>query len=322
MRVDVHAHIVPEEYLAALTSRLSLERVDTPDKTLLRKDNYTVAWFREEMFSIDHRLADMDQRGIDVQILSLSTPNVYEWAGSEQVAITRTVNDYSAAMVRAHPDRFRAFASLPLSDLNEASCELARACDELGMVGVVVGSNIAGAQLDDRTFDPLWAEISRRKLPVFIHPMFPKSVAGMEGYELPLRVGFPFDTTLAATRLVYSGVLERFPDLTFILAHTGGAFLTLLDRLDNGYHLFPDCRAHISSPPSTFARRFYYDSASFSKAVLEMAAGLVGADRIMLGTDYPFIGSDASHVLGLALNDADKSAILGANAAALFGLDR
>ena len=318
MRIDVHAHVVEQGYLSELQDILGLEHVNAGDKVLLRKDGHTVAWIRPDMFDVSERLRDMDRKQVDVQMLSLSTPNVYPWSGDKQIAVARAINDHTAAICKAHPDRFRGFASLPMSDVNAALSEVVRACDELGLSGIAIGSNLAGVPLNHASLEPLWFELNRRRLPLFMHPMFPVNTAGMDEFELPLRLGFPFDTTTAATRLIYGGVLERYPDLTFILAHTGGALLPLLERLDNGYRLFPDCRAHITREPSTFARQFYYDTASFSAPTLMMAHACVGADRILFGTDNPFISVGAEHVLDLPLGDADKAAILGLNAAKLF----
>lgn len=320
MRIDVHAHVVEQSYLAALTDILGLERVDAGDKLLLRKDGHTVAWTQPDMFDIATRLRDMDKKQVDVQLLSLSTPNVYPWAGTQQIAVARAINDHTAGICRAHPDRFRGLASLPMSDIEAALAELARSCDELGMTGIAIGSNLAGVPLNHASLEPLWQEIDRRRLPLFMHPMFPVNTAGMDEFELPLRIGFPFDTTTAATRLIYGGVLERYPNLTFILAHTGGTLLTLLERLDNGYRLFPDCRKYITRPPSTFARRFYYDTASFFAPAIMMAHATVGADRLLFGTDNPFISGGAEHVLDLPLGHDDKTAILGGNAATLFNI--
>jgi aminocarboxymuconate-semialdehyde decarboxylase len=321
MPIDVHAHIVPEFYLEAMQQRMGLTAERDGAKTLLRKDGYTVAWSRPEMFEVAHRLRDMDERGIDMQILSLSTPNLYPWSGSDQIELAHAANRHALDLCEQFPTRFRTFASLPLASIGAALEELGRVADDPNVVGIAIGSNIAGRRLDDPRFEPLWQALDDRDLPVFIHPMFPESVAGMDAFELPLRLGFPFDTTLAATRLIYAGVLERYVNLTFILAHTGGTLLGLLDRLDNGYHLFPDCRAHISAAPSTFARRFYYDSASFSNAYLTMAVKLVGADRLLLGTDYPFIGATTAHVTDLPILQSDRQSILGGNAMSLFGLE-
>ena len=320
MRIDVHAHIVDRDYLDRLSRKLGLSPERDGDKILLRLGGHTVAWFREPMFDAVAALHDMDALSIDMRLLSLSTPNVYPWSGTAEVDIARIINDRTADICRAYPERFRGLASLPLGNTGAALAEMKRACDGLGMVGIAIGSNIAGRPLNDPGFEPIWAELNRRRIPAFIHPMFPANTSGMDEFELPLRLGFPFDTTMAATRLIYSGVLERHPHLTFVLAHTGGALLTLFERLDNGYHLFPDCRAHISQPPSRFARRFFYDTTSFSTETLTMAHRMVGADRLLFGTDAPFIGAGADHVLRLGLSQADTASILGGNAGKLFRL--
>jgi aminocarboxymuconate-semialdehyde decarboxylase len=323
MRIDIHAHIVDRDYLEALTRLRGLAAERTADgKTLLRRDGYTVMWTRADMFDIGHRLGEMDRKGIDIRILSLSTPNVYYWGAAEQVAIARQVNDALARLVRAHPDRFVGLASLPLADPEAALAELERAIGELGMKGVIIGSNVDGMAMNDARMEPVWARINALRLPVFEHPMFPKNTEGLGEFELPLRVGLIFDTTLAATRMIYGGVFERYPDFPYIMGHTGGALLTILERLDNGYKLFPDCRKFITRPPSEFAKKLYYDTCAFYAPALKMAIESVGTSQLLFGTDDPFIDADTKHVERLALAPADQAAILGGNAARLFGLSR
>src|SRR5262249_23921960 len=153
---------------------------------------------------------------IDIRALSMSTPNVYPWAGADQVRITRHINDMLARTCRAHPDRFVGLASLPLGDVEASLQEIDRATGELGMKGLIIGSNVGGPPLNDPIFEPVWARINALRLPVFEHPMFPKDVSDMGEFELPLRVGLMFDTTLCATRLIYSGIFERYPDFPYI----------------------------------------------------------------------------------------------------------
>lgn len=321
MKIDIHAHQVDRRYMEELQAVLRLASERTADgKTLLRHHGYTLAWSRPDMFDIDHRLRDMDRKGIDMRVLSLSTPNVYPWTGEAQVRIARHVNDELARLCRAHPDRFVGLASLPLSDVEASLAEIDRATGELGLKGLIIGSNVGGPPLNDRSFEPLWAKINALKLPVFEHPMFPKDTSELGEFELPLRVGMIFDTTLVAARLIYSGVFERYPDFPYIMAHTGGALIMIMERLDNGYRLFPDCRKYIKKLPSEYARRLYYDTCAFAAEPLMFALRSVGVDRLLFGTDDPFIDSDTTHVTRLAIDERDKAAILGGNAARLLGL--
>ncbi len=318
--IDIHAHIVDRQYLEQLRTHLGLEVTESGDKTFLGRGGNTVAWSRPDMFEVDDRLRAMDRKGIDMRAISLSTPNVYAWEPSIQIEVARMINDRVYEMCAAHPDRFVGMASLPLGDIDASMRELDRAVNDLGMRGIALGSNVSGRQLDDPMFEPLWEQMGARSLPAFMHPMFPANTSGMDGYELPLRVGFPFDTTLAATRLIYGGVLERHPDIAIVLAHTGGTLLTLIERLDNGFRIFPACREHITQLPSVYAKQLYYDTASFFGPVLDMAIGFAGADHLLFATDDPYIDADTAHVDALDLAAEDKAAILGGNAARLLGL--
>jgi aminocarboxymuconate-semialdehyde decarboxylase len=321
MNVDVHSHIVDRQYLDDLVSTLGLETESTGDgKRLFRRNGSTVAWSRADMFDVDQRLLEMDKKDIAIRILSLSAPNVYLWDDAGQIEAARHINDALAKLCRLHPDRFIGLASLPLKDIEASLVELDRCINDLGMKGVIIGSNIDGLQLDDPKFDPIWARINALRLPVFEHPMFPNNSAGFEGFELPLRLGLIFDTTLAATRLIYSGVFERYPDFPYIMAHTGGALLMALARLDNGYRLFPDCRRYIDKLPSEYAKRLYYDTTAFDEKALTFALNTVGPERLLFGTDDPFIAADTSHVTKLPISAADQKQILGANAVRVFGL--
>lgn len=321
MIADIHAHIVDAYHIQELAKLLNLTPQETADgKTLLRKDGFTYAWSRPDMFDIPFRIAEMDRKGIDVRILSLSTPNIYDWKGAQQIAMARRVNDALADLCAAHPTRFAGLASLPLDDIPASIAEMERAVDTLGMKGVIIGSNVDGHALNERVFDPLWARINERRLPVFEHPMFPADTSNLQEFELPLRVSLIFDTTLVATRLIYSGVFERFPDFPYIMAHTGGALLMMLERLDNGYRLFPDCREFISRLPSEYARKLYYDTTAFDPLALKLALASIGPDHLLFGTDDPYINSDTAHVRALGLNAADEHAVLGGNVARLLGL--
>ena len=320
MKIDIHAHIVERRYVDALVKDLALEPQQTlSGQTLYRRNGYTFLWERPDMYDIDARLRKMDAQGVDMRVLSLSTPNVYEWQGARQVEMARYMNDATAALVRSHPDRFAGLGSLPLDDIEASLAELDRITGELELAGVMIGSNIGGLPVNDGRFEPVWAKIDALRLPVFEHPMFPPHT-GKEEFEMPLRIGFVFDTTAAAARLIYSGVFERYPHFPYILAHTGGALLMVLERLDNGYRLFPDCRAHISRLPSTYAAQLYYDTCSFFCPALKMAHELVGAEHLLWGSDDPFLGADTAHVDALPIPAADKARILGGNAARLLKL--
>lgn len=320
MIIDVHSHQIEQFFHDTLASLPGVTVKVNPDRmSYLLKDGKTWLPFRPEMFDPDHLIREMDRKRIDMSVLSMNTPSVYPFEPMLRIDLARRLNDALVARFKRNPDRVRGFATLPLPDVEASLAELERIKDAPGIVGIGVGSNFDGVALDDRRLEPIWARIAELGLPMSEHPMLPTFADHLPGYALPIRVGFPFDTTLCVTRMIYGGVFERHPDLTFIVPHTGSAFLGLLERLDHGFHLFHECREHITQLPSVFAKKnLYYDTCSFSKPYIEMAIGMVGVDRFLFGTDYPFIIEDAGYVRRLDLPAAKIDDILGGNARRLF----
>ena len=322
MKIDVHAHIVDRAYLDELSSLMGLTGSMTPDgQTLLRKGGTTVAWYRESFFDQDLRVRQMDEAGVDIRLVSVSSPSIYEWSASEQPRIARRSNECLARYCAAYPSRFKGLAVLPLADADAAMEELRYALDELGMRGIAIGTHVGGRPLNHPDLERVWALIDSRRVPVVQHPMQPLGADHLDQFELPIRVGFVYETTTALSRMIYGGIFERYPNFPFVVPHTGGALLTLLERLDNGYRLFPDCRKNISKMPSEYAHGLFYDTCSFYGPALMMAHGILGPQQLLWGTDDPFIGADTSHVDKLDVSAWDKALILGGNAARIFGID-
>lgn len=275
------------------------------------------------MTDLAARLAAMDAAGIDRAVLSLSTPNVFFLPGDRQAALARRMNDAYAEAMAAHPDRIGAFASIPMDDPDAALAELHRAIGELRMNGVVLLSNIGGRPLTDPGYRPFLAEADRMELCILLHPMLPP--AGQEAlreFVLGPIVAFPFDTTLAVARMCYAGIFREFPGIRWIVAHAGGAVPWLLERLDNGYRDFAENREHIDQLPSYYLKRLYYDTVTFSPHPLRMLRDLFGADRLVLGSDYPHllgaIDRAVPSITSLPIPEPEQARILGGTARAIL----
>jgi predicted TIM-barrel fold metal-dependent hydrolase len=219
----------------------------------------------------------MDEAGIDVSIVSLTCPNVY-WGG--EAASTEAARESNATMAeaqRAQPDRIRWLASLPWEYPGRAAEELTRSCDE-GAVGVMVIANVAGRSLTEPAFEPIWAEIDRRALPVLVHPGEPPGtdLMDMRLYDLSWSVGFMFDTTLAITRMIFDGFLDRFPNLKLIAAHGGGALPYLVGRFEKGDEVELPERRRMTATPSEYLRRIWYDCLTYDPRTLDYLISIVG----------------------------------------------
>jgi aminocarboxymuconate-semialdehyde decarboxylase len=323
--VDFHNHYYPPAYLDALKSGASAVKITTDadgNPVLHYPGDYNVAVPGHR--DIAFRQKAIKAAGVDVQVVTLTTPGTHVETPDRAAALCRLVNDAFAVVARERGDHFTALATLPLNDPAASVAELRRAMEQLGLRGAMLFSNVNGVALADARYRPLYEAADALGAVLYIHPTNPVGVEAMTEYWLMPLVGFPFDTTLAAAKLVMSGVAERFPRIKWVLGHLGGAIPYIAERLDRGYHAFAECRAHIKRPPSEYLKRFYYDTVNFDVGALRLAVEFAGVDHVLAGSDYPHqIGSMKAmleSIRALRLAPADEAKILGGNARKLLGL--
>ena len=320
MKLDLHTHYYPPAYFEAIrkTPGDFSFGTDPTGRTIITYRGARFFGVTPPMTDVALRLADMDRVGIDVEVVSLSTPNVFFAEAAAQVEVARMVNDAYAALVAKHPRRFKGFASIPLDAGDAALTELRRVIFELRLHGVVLLSNIRGRALTDPAYRPFFAEANRMKLCIFLHPMLPAHAEPFGEYVLGPLVGFPFDTTLAVARMCFDGLFRDFPDIRWVIGHLGGAVPYLMERLDNGFRDFAECRKKIGELPSTYLKKLYYDTVTFSEPNLRLARDLVGADHMVMGSDYPhLLGSierSVTSIQNLAIPEAEKERIFSGTA--------
>ena len=324
--IDFHNHFYPPEYVEAVKKGPSRIKVtfDKDNNPLLHyPGDYNI--LVPEHRDIGLREEAVKDAGVDMQILTFTTPGTQIETPARSVELAQKVNDSFAEIMTEHRGRFTALATLPMNDPSASVVELDRAFKELGFNGVMVYSNINGIALSDQCFWPLYEKANELDAVFYIHPNFPVGVEAMTEYWLMPLVGFTFDTTLAASKLVFSGVVEKFPRIKWVLAHLGGAIPYLAERLDRGFYAFKECREHISRPPSEYLKDFYYDSVNFDVKALQLAVDFAGADHILAGSDYPHqIGSlekMIESIMSLDVSSEDKTSILGKNAEKLLKIE-
>jgi aminocarboxymuconate-semialdehyde decarboxylase len=323
--IDFHNHFYPPEYLEAIQAGPSNVKVtsDAEGNPLVHYPgdyNILVPGHRDIAFRADV----LARAGVSKQVLSFTTPGTHVESPERAIELARMVNDAMFRIMSERGDRFAALATLPLNAPEASVAELERVMDDLGFKGAMLFSNINGVPLSDRCYWPLYEYANERNAVFYIHPSFPVGVEAMTEYWLTPLLGFTFDTTLAAAKLVFSGVADRFPGIRWVLCHLGGAIPYLAERLDRGYAAFSECRQHISKPPSEYLKKFYYDTVNFDANALRLAVEFAGADHLLAGSDYPHqIGSLKRMITSiekLDIPDQAKKGIFSGNAARLLGL--
>jgi aminocarboxymuconate-semialdehyde decarboxylase len=323
--IDFHNHFYPPAYLEALRSGSSVIKVEIDsdgNPRIYYPGDYNVAVPGHR--DIDYRERVLIEHGVDTQVITLTTPGTHVETPATAARFASLVNDSFAKIRDDKRGRFAPLATLPLNDPQASVKELQRACKELRLPGAMLFSNVNGAGLNEPQFWPIYEVANELGAVLYIHPTHPVGVEAMTDYWLMPLVGFLMDTTLAAAKLVFTGIPERFPRIRWVLTHMGGAIPYLAERLDRGFEAFAECRANISRPPSSYLKEFYFDTVNFDPNAIELAISFAGVDHILAGSDYPhMIGSIPkmlATIRGLNRSGADKAAIFGGNAARLLGL--
>ena len=313
MKVDIHSHFYTREYVE------TIRRFDSVKGSKVTGLNFAF-WTSDE-----ERIVRMERVGVDMEVLSLSAPNVYFADSSLSMELAMMTNDFTSELSRRYPNRFAGIASVPMLKMEDTLKELHRAIDTLSLKGVVVGTNINGKRPDAPEFEPFFAEIERLGKPIFIHPMpLTDSSYSIDEYKLAAILHLPFETTVCVTRMIYAGIFERYPKLTLILPHLGGTIPFLFTRIDLGHKSYKECREKITKQPSEYLKNFYYDTAvSYGRPTLLCTADLFGMDHIVFGTDYPFQRDAGDTVAAIELLDIEphvKNKIFSKNAMEIFKL--
>lgn len=268
------------------------------------------------------RLADMDAMGVDIQAVSPSPGQYYYFAPPEVGrAASQRINDGIAQAVATSPDRFVGMGTVPLQHTEMAIAEMRRCVHGLGLRGIEIGTFVDGRELSDPSLRPFFAAAEEMGVLLFLHPLGFSHGQRLSEHYLDNIIGNPLDSTIAVSHLIFDGVLAAYPGLKLCVAHGGGYLPAYWGRMDHAFRAREDCRQHITEPPSSYLRKIWLDTLVFDPVELEALVKAHGADRLCLGTDYPFdMGESDPLRLHAHLSESDRAKILGGNAAALLGL--
>lgn len=324
--IDVHAHWFPQPFLDLVSAHgapFGIEWRDTEKGPQFKIRHLSTGPVGPRFVDLDARLAEMDGQGVQVQALSLSQPLIY-WA--DRPLAERLQCTFNDELARAHeraPGRLIGLATLAVHEPDLAVREVGRAAKLPGVRGFYMATEVDGRDLSHESLFPVYEAIEALGLPLFLHPIFVVGHERLEKFYLTNLLGNPFESAIAAAHLIFGGVLDRFPGLDIVLPHAGGAFPWLVGRLNRGWEKRQDLR-HVKHSPVEYLRRFHYDTIGYSDAVIEYLVRQVGADRVLMGSDYCFPIAYEQPVRIVndhpALTDADKHAITETNARRLLRL--
>lgn len=323
--IDIHAHWYPAEWLRLFEQDGPKEgaRLERGAKGFVIRTERISNAVDERFVDLDLRLDGMQRQGVDVHALSLTAPMVYWASPGLGLALSQAYNDAASAAHSRHPQRFFGLAMLPMQAPERALAELERCARLPGMRGLYLATNVNGADLEEKRFWDIYARAEELGWPVFLHPVDTIGRERTTRYHLRNLLGNPYDTGVAAASLIFGGVLDAFPKLEVNLPHAGGTFPWLIGRLDHGTKVRAELK-HMKRMPSEYLRRFSYDTIGHDDRINANLVRLVGADRVLLGSDYCFDMGLTDPVATVAriegLTEAERDQIKGGTAARLLRL--
>ncbi len=319
--IDCQSHVFPRAYADLLTRNANSLRVSGGDGVYLI-DYAGVQRFRLDLadYSPAQKLAAMDASGVDISVISVNIPTPDMLEPPLALEGARLCNDAVAEICARHQDRFVGIASLPLNDVPAAISELERAHSALDLRGVFLPSHVNGAPLDDPRFEPLYARAAALDMPLLLHPTVPIWGGAIAEHSMIPMLGFMVDTSIAMLRLILSGIMERQPALTVVHPHCGGVLPYLMGRVVEQTEVKRRGREHIRQSPRETYRRVYLDLVSPDQLAIDFALRFAGAERLLFGSDHPWVTIEAilPYARALDCSPADLALILGGNAQRLF----
>jgi aminocarboxymuconate-semialdehyde decarboxylase len=332
LRVDIHCHYLNPD-VAAKVAPLNPAAHDplfAYSNAATREVNAKqVVERRPQLTSIERRLADMDRMGIDIQAVSPAPNQLIYWTDPGQGAeLARAVNDRLAEIVAQWPDRFVGLGTVPLQNADLAVAELERCVKQLGLRGVEILPNVNGLDLTDAALglEKFFARAESLGIVLFMHPLGFTQGERLKDHYFNNVIGNPMETTIAASHLIFDGVLDRHPRLKIVLPHAGGFLTHYWARMDHAHRARPDCRTVIRKRPSSYLEKMYFDTIAFDPRMLRHMIDRYGADHVLLGTDYPYDMSETDPLDLVAriprLSALDRARVEGGNAAKLLKIRR
>lgn len=330
LKIDVHTHILPRDIpnwkdKFGYGGFITLDHYKPCCARMLRDDGVAFRDVDENCWSAEKRIEECDVAGVSMQVLSTVPVMFSYWAKANDGAeVAKFLNDHIAEVVITDPKRFLGLGTVPMQDTDLAIIELER-CKQIGLAGVQIGTNVNRLNLGEPQFLDFFAACERLGMAVFVHPWDMAGEVDMQKYWLPWLVGMPAEVSRAICSLIFSGTLERLPNLRICFAHGGGSFPSTLGRIEHGFKVRPDfCAVDNPHDPRKYLSRMYFDSLVHDAATLDFLIDLVGADRVALGTDYPFpLGElePGKLIESMPYDDTTKSKLLHGSALNWLNID-